>query len=178
MSDSITFIAQAAAASGFEVVVAFMKRGGSTTDPSDQRDLWSARLVVPATRRIIAEWNGFEDRDELFETAARAVAETAARQMVTWEAQLVASAQKTAKEAAEKAAAEEATKREEADSHCALMEELEVFRAVDLDVALAEVDQARQDAAAEVEQVLADVPSAPADGFAAEEQAQDCEETD
>ena len=104
-SDAFTFVAQTASAGNLKLRVSFRVRGGTTTDPSDQRDTWGCELVS-ATGQILAEWTGFEKRDEMFETAARALAATAAKQIQTIDAQLQARNQALRQKASESKAKE------------------------------------------------------------------------
>ncbi len=104
MSDAFTFVAQAAAAGNLKFEVSFKKRTGSTTDPSDQRDSWGCRFLSPTTGRVLGEWNNFEVREEMFETAARALALTAATQLGTWDKQIQAKQDADAKKALEEKA--------------------------------------------------------------------------
>ncbi len=103
MSDALTFIALAANACNFKLEVSFKTRAAVSTDPSDQRDTWGLSIVTPEGR-ILASWDSYESRDEMFETAARAVAATAGQQMLLWDNQWKAKQI----EAFQKAAAEKA----------------------------------------------------------------------
>jgi len=84
MSDAFTFVAQVAAAGNLKLEVSFKSRSASSTDSTDQRDTWACRLLAPNSGRVLGEWDTFEDRNTMFETAARALAATAAQQILTW----------------------------------------------------------------------------------------------
>lgn len=103
MSDALTFLAHAAASCNFKLEVSFKTRAAVSTDPSDQRDTWACAIVTPSGRSL-ASWDSYESRDELFETAARAIAATAGQQMLAWDNQWNA----RQVEASQKAAAEKA----------------------------------------------------------------------